>query len=146
MTNLMHHDRVYLKGEEVICQLPNFALFDGVIVDTVTFGGGAVTQAQEKKLKRLQKECSIPVITLGLPLSDYKVIENDNEMILREMCRHLVSLHGTRDICILTGAEGNPVAEYRLKIYLDELSALGCELPRCTVLHHAQLQSQNAQG
>ena len=40
MTNLMHHDRVYQKGEEVIYQLPNFDLFDGVIVDTVTFGGG----------------------------------------------------------------------------------------------------------
>ena len=40
MTNLMHSDRAYQRGEEIIYQLPDFDFFDGVIMDTVTFGGG----------------------------------------------------------------------------------------------------------
>jgi len=125
MTNLMHSDRVYQKGEEVIYQLPNFDLFDGVIIDTVTFGGGAITEALDKIKVRLRNDCHVPVVTLELPIDGCKCIENDNEPILREMCRHLTVKHGKRDICIITGPKGNPVADYRLSIFLDELSLLG---------------------
>lgn len=129
MTNLMHHDRTYQQGEEMIYQLPNFALFDGVIMDAVTFGGGSTVEALDKIMNRLRTDCNIPVVTLELPLDNYKCVENDNEPILREMCRHVVVTHEKRDICILTGPKDNPVAEYRLDVFLDELSQLGITVP-----------------
>ncbi|MBQ4464584.1 MAG: GGDEF domain-containing protein [Oscillospiraceae bacterium] len=129
MTNLMHNDRAYQQGEEAIYQLPNFDLFDGVIVDTLTFGGGYTQDAMGKIASRMQKECRKPVVCLELPMNGYPVVENDNENVLREMCRHLTDFHGKRDICILTGGQGNPVAEYRLEIFLDELAKHGIEVP-----------------
>ena len=40
------------------------------------------------------------------------------------MCRHIVDVHGKKDICILTGPKGHTEAESRLTIFLDELSKL----------------------
>ena len=135
MTNLMHSDRAYQRGEEIIYQLPDFDFFDGVIMDTVTFGGGGTVEALHKILPRLQEKCRAPVVSLELPLADYQVIENDNEGILREMCRHLVRIHGKRDICILTAAKDNPVGAYRLSVFLDELNRLGITVPEERIVY-----------
>ena len=135
MTNLMHNDRVYEKGEETIYQLPDFDLFDGVIVDSVTFGSAATADVRGKILNRLRNDCSIPVVTLEVPLEHYECIENDNEQVLREMCRHIVNVHGKRNICILTGPADNPVSDLRLSIFLDELSVLGVQVSEQNIIY-----------
>lgn len=135
MTNLLHNDRIYENGEETIYQLPDFALFDGVIVDAVAFCSEQTQEVRDKILNRLHRDCRVPVVALEVPFGACHVIENDNENILREMCRHLAKLHGKRDICILTGAKENPVAEYRLSVFLDELEKLGIKVPEHRIIY-----------
>ncbi|SFC44757.1 substrate-binding and GGDEF domain-containing protein [Ruminococcus albus] len=128
MSHFLFFIEEHAKGENNIYSLPNFKLFDGVIIDTVTLledGTGKVMKTVDRRIK----ECgNIPVVCLGIPYGGYHTINGYNDDILREMCRHVVNVHGKRDICVLTGKKGHPEAEERLAVFADELGKLGIEL------------------
>ena len=62
---------------------------------------------------------------VGMPYRDYPTVTSENDLLLREMCRHAVNVHGCKDICLLTGIKGHPESEDRLRVFLDELDKLG---------------------
>ena len=64
----------YLKGELNIFELVNFDLFDGVIVTPVPLTEGNVSHVSEMVLKKLQKECKIPVVSIDMKMGDYPVV------------------------------------------------------------------------
>ena len=128
MSHFLFFIEEHAKGENNIYSLPNFKLFDGVIIDTVTLSSDSTGNVIETVSRRI-KECGdIPVVSLGMPYGDYHTISGYNEDILREMCRHVVNVHGKRDICVMTGMKGHPEAEERLAVFVDELEKLGIEL------------------
>lgn len=129
IANLNLNDRQYVDGEINIYNLVNFDRFDGIIVDTVTIPYDNSLGLRNLIVNRLRKECHVPVVSLELPLLDYPYVENDNEDILREIVRHVVLTHGRKRVCVLTGPIHTPVAEQRLAVYLDELHALGVDVP-----------------
>lgn len=118
----------YLKGEANIYNLANLEDLDGIILDTTTLTGDTDNMTQKKLIERLSKYENLPMCALELPMGKTKVIGCSNEEALREMCRHVIEVHGKKKICLLTGQQGNNVAEQRLSIFLDEIQKHGLEV------------------
>ncbi len=129
MCHLFSVRKAYTHGEANIYELIRFDQFDGVIVDTAAIATDENGKVIGRVLERLQNECKKPVISLDVPLADYPMMENRNESVLREMCRHITQVHGCHDILLLTGQKDSYAAEVRLSVFLDELQKEGITVP-----------------
>ncbi len=118
----------YVRGEANIFELANFDKLDGVIVDSIALTGDATDTITKRLVKRLSDYKDLPKCTLELPVESFNMIESNDEDALREQCRHVIEVHGCKKICILTGYEGNEIAEMRLRIYLDEIRKHGLDV------------------
>jgi len=132
-TPMMHLETAvmkdYVAAEANIYELVNYAEIDGVIIDTVNVVYGLEGKVLERLKERLAEYPDLPVCALEMPIDGFHLIHDENEAILREMCRHMVLKHGKRNISVITGYQGNEIAESRLAIFKDELEKLGVELP-----------------
>lgn len=115
----------YRVGESNIFNLANFDNLDGVIVDTATLIGDHSGETIRRIAERLKESPGTPAVALEMPIEGLTVIQNRNEHIIREMCRHVIEKHGKKKICILTGPKGNAAADSRLEIFLDEIEKHG---------------------
>ncbi|MBR5420103.1 MAG: GGDEF domain-containing protein [Lachnospiraceae bacterium] len=118
----------YVRGEANIYELADLDSLDGVILDHATLTGDPEDKTLQRLLERLRKHPSLPCCSLEVPLEGIKYIRNDNEEVLREMCRHAIEKHGRKKLCILTGHKDHPVSEERLRIFLDEIHAHGLDV------------------
>ena len=118
----------YVCGEANIFELASPDRLDGVILDSVTLTGDPEERIRKKLVSRLSQYEKLPKCALELPIEGVKLIPNNNETAIREQCRHAIETHGRKRICILTGQQGNEIAETRLAIYLDEIRRHGLEV------------------
>ncbi len=125
MAHLEFKREDYIEAEARIFALANLGNIDGLILDAVNLVAGAGKGVLEELKERLKKYPDLPVVSLEMSIGDLPVIRSRNEEALREMCRHAIDVHGKKKICILTGHQGNEVAESRLGICLDEISKHG---------------------
>lgn len=107
----------YQEGETNIFELINFDLVDGVIVPPITLSGDP--EVQEHVLRKLQKECRKPVVSLDLPYGDYPVVYTDDRSAFASITAHIIDVHECRNIYFLTGTMGFTVSEQRLAGYTD---------------------------
>ena len=121
-----HHN--YVCGEANIFELANPDRLDGIILDSVTLTGDPEDRIRKKLMSRLLRYEKLPKCALELPIEGVQLIPNNNEAAIREQCRHAIELHGRKRICILTGWQGNEIAETRLAIYLDEIRRHGLDV------------------
>lgn len=124
-THLSFPHEDYIQGEANIYELANFDELDGVILDYSTLTGDQGDQFLKHLTERLSKYPQLPKCVLEIPLEGLRLIGNHNEDVLREMCRHVIEVHGRKNICILTGQKGFDIAEKRLEIFLDEIGKHG---------------------
>lgn len=125
MTYLELEWESYRVGEANIFDLANFGKLDGVILDTAQLIGDHSGATIRRICERLKEHPEIPAVALELPIEGLPTIENRNEDIIREICRHIIEHHGKKKICILTGPKGNAAADSRLEILLDEIEKHG---------------------
>ena len=125
MTHLEYQNEAYRRGEMNIFELANCRRLDGIIFDTSTLMGDRSGEIINHLCERLEVKPGIPAVALEMPIEGLPMMENRNEDILREMCRHIIEVHGKTRLCILTGQKGNDVAESRLGVLLDEISKHG---------------------
>ncbi len=119
----------YVKGEASVYELANFDELDGLVFDHSTLSGSADDFVIKRLQERLKNYPDIPACSLESELEGTKFIDNDNEETLRELCRHAIEVHGKKKLCILTGFQGNYVAEKRLEYMLDEIEKHGLSVP-----------------
>ena len=115
----------YVYGETNIFELANFDELDGLILDYATLSGCKDDYVLKRFAERIKNYPNLPVCSLESALEGTTFIENDNEETLREMCRHIIDVHGKKKLCILTGHKGNFIAEKRLSVFLDEIEKHG---------------------
>ena len=127
-THLSFPHAEYVEGEANIYELANFDELDGVILDYSTLTGDPGDKFLKRLLERLAQYPNLPKCTLEIPMEGIHLIENHNEAVLREMCRHVIEVHGRKNICILTGNKDFDVAEKRLAIFLDEIEKHGLKV------------------
>ena len=118
----------YVRGEANIFSLANPEKFDGVILDSVSLTGDPDDRTRKKLVSRLLRYKKLPVCALELPVEGVRLIPNNNEAAIREQCRHAIEVHGRKRICVLTGQQGNEIAEARLALYLDEIRRHGLDV------------------
>ncbi len=118
----------YVRGEANIYRLANPDELDGVILDSVSLVGDPENQIQKNLLAWISGYEKLPKCALELPMEGIRLIPNNNEEAIREQCRHVIEVHGRKRICILTGQQGNEIAESRLALYLDEIRKHGLDV------------------
>lgn len=125
LTHLEFKRETYVEAEADVFRLMNIDGIDGLILDTVNLVQGEGKRVLPELLECLKEHPDLPVVSLEMSIEGLPVIKNNNEMALREMCKHAIEVHGKKDICILTGPKGNEVAEERLSVCLDEIGKAG---------------------
>ena len=118
----------YVRGEANIYRLANPDELDGVILDSVSLVGDPENRIQKNLLAWISGYEKLPKCALELPMEGIRLIPNNNEEAIREQCRHVIEVHGRKRICILTGQQGNEIAESRLALYLDEIRKHGLDV------------------
>ena len=118
----------YLRGESNIFELASPDRLDGVILDSVNLTGDQEDRIRKRLMSRLFQYEKLPICALELPVEGVHLIPNNDEAAIREQCRHAIEVHGRKKICVLTGTQGNKIAETRLSIYLDEIRRHGLEV------------------
>ena len=115
----------YAKGERNIYELIQYEKFDGIILDNISLIYSNRTELLESVCEHIKKRAKCPVYAVGIPFGDIPCIDNNNDEMLRAICRHAIEVHGSKKICILTGMKGNHEAEERLAILRDEIKQHG---------------------
>lgn len=106
------------QGEVNIAFLPDFNLFDGVIIFSNTFH----IESNQRRLKELLKNLTCPIVCVGSKMEDYYYVGTDNYAAMRKLVEHYVIDHKMKRLHFLKGVAGNPDAEARFKAYVDVLS------------------------
>ena len=104
------------RGDANIFALPNYDLFDGIVIlaDTIQ------TPGTWKKLEtELSEKYDKPVICIDKESENFKTIMTDHYTPVKQIISHLIEVHGFTDIAFLTGRKSHPHSAQRLKGFLD---------------------------
>lgn len=112
----------YDVGEYNIYNLVNYEKFDGVILMTNTIGD----PIEKEKIISKVKESKLPVVVLDC--DDYPEFFNisiDNTAAMREIVKHVITVHGAKKINYISGPLANPEAEDRYSAFLNVMAENG---------------------
>lgn len=123
-----HFFPAFLEGELSIFELINFDMLDAIVVATMTLVEDDVKFVKERVLHKLQKEYHKPVVSLGIPLGDYKTIETDDSVAFEKITDHILDVHKCNKIYFLKGDEGHQISENRFKGFCASLQKHSIEL------------------
>lgn len=107
-------------GESAIYKLPDYSLFDGVII-----AGEVLRPDVTKDIIHRAKEKNIPIINVNDTYEDCYHINYDDVIGMKEMVLHLIRHHGCRNIFFMSGFEGNRESEEREAAYRSALEEEG---------------------
>lgn len=102
--------------------LPVINHFDVLIVLIGTLGSHL---DRERKKQFLSRFGDTPVITVTAQIDDYPSITVDNRTGLAEVVRHLIKVHGCRNIGFMSGPKTSDDANERLAVYKEVIEANG---------------------
>lgn len=105
-------------GEVNIAFLPDFNLFDGVIV----FANAMHHEQNRKRLEALFEEATCPIVTIGCKIKNYTNVYTDGYVAMRELMEYLVGEKKLTKIHFVKGFAGNPDGESRYQAYVDVLT------------------------
>ncbi|HTP10072.1 MAG TPA: substrate-binding domain-containing protein, partial [Anaerolineae bacterium] len=106
------------------------ALYDLVSDDTVdgliVVGGVLLGQAHPEKLRSFcNRYRPLPVVNIGIALDGVPSVLVDGESGLRDELKHLIEVHGHRQIGFIRGPEQHKEAEQRYSVYTQTLAEHG---------------------
>lgn len=108
----------YDQGEYNIFELPNFSLFDGVILLSNTFS----SDLAEALYARI-RDAGIPAVSIDRELGDCCFIGIHNAPAMEQITRHFIEHHGVRRLNYISGPDDNTESIERLNAFrkvLDE--------------------------
>ncbi len=108
-------------GEVNIITLPDFNLFDGLIV----FGNIFHTNVGQQVVNEVLENVKCPIVTIGCKLGNHPSVCTDNYTAMRELVEHYIVHHKMTKIHFVKGVEGNPDGEARYQAYVDVLTEHG---------------------
>lgn len=102
----------YDLGEYNIFELPNFLLFDGVILLSNTFSG----ELAEALYPRI-RAAGIPAVSIDRELGDLYYLGIRNSPAMEQITRHLIEKHGVRRLNFISGPDSNTESAARLEAF-----------------------------
>lgn len=121
----------YDQGEYNIFELPNFELFDGVILLTNTFSG----EIAEKVLYPRIRAAGIPAVSIDRELGDFYHIGIRNSAAMEQITRHLIENHGVRRLNFISGPDGNTENAERFEAFSKVLAEYDIPLEPERIYH-----------
>lgn len=106
----------YDQGEYNIYELPNFTLFDGVILLSNTFSG----ELAEALYPRI-RAAGIPAVSIDRQLGDLYYIGIHNAPAMEQITRHLIEQHGVKRLNFISGPDANTENIERLAAFTKVL-------------------------
>ncbi len=104
--------------------IPLYTKFDVLLVLVGTIGGHISKEGQTEFLKRYE---GTPVITITGEIEGYPSLVIDNNMGMGEAIRHLIDVHGCKNIGFVSGPITNDDARDRLAVYTSVLAEYGID-------------------
>ncbi len=120
----------YDQGEYNIFELPNFSLFDGVILLSNTFSAD-LAEALTKRIT----EAGIPAVSIDRDLKDMYYIGIRNAMAMEQITRHFIEEHQVRQINYISGPDDNTESIERLNAFTKVLAEYGIPLEEERIYH-----------
>ena len=108
-------------GEVNIVNLPDFKLFDGIIV----VGNALHIDYNRALIEDMLEELTCPIVCVGCKIKNYHSVQTDTYTAMRKIVEHFVLEHKVKDIHFVKGVEGSIEAEARYKAYEDVLNENG---------------------
>lgn len=119
------------EQEASIFDLPDLTDFDGVAALCATM---ATQHTRAHLLELMAGQAGRPQVIVDDAGLQAVGMSFDDDSSVRALARHMVQSHGCRDFAVVTGPTGNPVSEARVRVYLEELAALGIQVPEENIL------------
>lgn len=106
--------KYYELGESHMTEIPCYEELDGIIItpDIIDFTS-LFTDYKEK----IKERAKCPVVSLRRELPDYYSVIVDNNIIMNDIIRHFIEVHGFTKINYLSGPLGTPDSDGRLNSY-----------------------------
>lgn len=114
---------LYNKGETAIFDLPDFKIFDGIILHGDTIYD---TDVMRKVISRI-KQSGVPCISLNVRYEDMLYVGMENASGVYEIVNHLIRVHHCKKLCFISGPYENADSIGRLNGYRQALEENGIE-------------------
>ncbi len=101
-----------------IMHLPDPKEFDGAILLANTFN----VDAEKNRARVLFQKAGVPMVSTEVKLPDMAVVGTDNHSGMHELAKHLIDVHGARDIVYVAGIAGNEECAARRSALEEVLS------------------------
>lgn len=119
------------QGEYNIFELPNFELFDGVILLTNTFS----SELAEEVLYPRIRAAGIPAVSIDRELGDFYHIGIRNAAAMEQITRHLIEKHHVRRLNFISGPSTNTESAERFEAFSKVLAEYNIPLEPERVYH-----------
>ncbi len=120
-----HDLEEYIMGEYNIFSLPDFDMFDGIIVDIDSIQNKQTADMVREKIIKSGKPC----VSFNEIIGDSDLITFDNEVGFRNLLDHISKEHNVKNVFYLSGPEGNRDAIQRKEIFISQMSKNGISVP-----------------
>ena len=111
--------KLYEQGELFMTELPCYEELDGIIITPDVMD---VKEMFEDYRRKIKKRCKCPVVSIRKEIDNYYNVIVDNNIIMDEIIRHFIEVHGFDRINFLSGPLGTPDSDGRLNSYKRILS------------------------
>lgn len=108
-------------GEVNIVNLPNFKLFDGIIV----VGNALHIDYNRRLIEEILEGLTCPIVCVGCKIKNYHSVQTDTYTAMRKIVEHFVLEHKVKDIHFVKGVEGSIEAEARYRAFEDVMNENG---------------------
>jgi len=106
--------KLYELGELYMTELPCYEELDGIIITPDVMD---IKELFEDYRNKIKKRCKCPVVSIRKELEDYYNVIVDNNIIMDDIVRHFIEVHGFNRINFLSGPLGTPDSDGRLNSY-----------------------------
>lgn len=106
--------KYYEAGELHMTEIPCYEELDGIIITPDVMDIDNLFEDYKLKIKSRSK---CPVVSIRTIVDDYYNVIVDNNVIMDDLIRHFIEVHGFNKINFLSGPLGSPDADGRLNSY-----------------------------
>lgn len=114
-----------VQGEINILNLPRLEDYDGILL----FGNTLMNAGELDILRDKISKTSVPAVCLEYGTEDIDSICTDNYSGMYELCEHLVTEHGVRDVAYVSGITDNKENQERFRAVRECLEKHGLSVP-----------------
>lgn len=125
LSHLLTMYTAYRDGEWNIFELMNFDLLDAVIVDCISLVEDNIPHFKDLIQHKLERECTKPVVAIGMSLGNYPMVESDDGPVFRSITEHILDVHKRSDIYFMSGPEENEVSAVRAEAFREVMQERG---------------------